>query len=119
MFLKARVKFANPFDSRNRFGTLVVIGIIAVVTLVVWMGVTGGTKGARNAKAEACTYMKELYPDEVKCSASCTQVDTDGDGYVRCTAVAGQHKEHIECAVDGSVNDGCAAARPNLGVFGE
>ena len=99
---------------------IIVIAIIGILAAVVLPLFTSG----QNVKATAERSMKEhvqgLYPSE-DVRAQCASRDTDGDGYVRCTATyalsSGERKEiTAECAtgVFSFGNSGCVPIKAVL-----
>ncbi|MDO8598679.1 MAG: hypothetical protein Q7S02_01065 [bacterium] len=97
---------------------LIVVGVIAAVVLVV---VSVFFKSylfdERFARSELSEYLTSMYADRVVLGTQCTGRDTDGDGYVSCTArVRGKDSPEellaLECASD-VFNSGC---KPRIGV---
>ena len=95
------------------------IGLILFSLLIGGMG--GGCSRQSAAEAAMRSHMQKLYPEAKGITASCANVDTDGDGYIRCSATyldaAGNRTAvpvEAECAVGGwfSKNRGCVPLTP-------
>jgi prepilin-type N-terminal cleavage/methylation domain-containing protein len=107
---------------KNRGFTLVelmiVVAIIGpVLVLIGWFTFRGCTSNEGSAEEEARKYGMQLGL-EVK-GVSCTNRDTDGDGYVSCSI---SHNENgklsimpVECAVKFGMNSGCKAQKIGVG----
>lgn len=98
---------------------LIVGAIVAVGLTVV---VLGAGKSyffdERNAEAELRDYLAKMYADKQVPGQDCVGRDTDGDGYVSCTArVKGatgpEETLVLECA-SGFTNSGC---KPRIGIL--
>ena len=91
---------------------LLIVVVIVGIVVVIASPTRFKTNHSEAAKVSMATYLNDLYPDEVF-NISCTGMDTDGDGYVSCTAVGRNDtskKEMAECAVGRfNRNSGCKA----------
>lgn len=59
-------------------------------------------------------YIADLHPNAKDVRVTCPKIDSDGDGYVRCTGVYnddGEKQVVAECATLFTLNDGCASPR--------
>lgn len=107
---------------KNRGFTLIelmiVVAIIGIVLVLVgWFAFRGCTSNEGTADEEARKYATQLGL-EVK-GVSCTNQDTDHDGYVSCSI---SHIENgklsimpVECATKFSMNNGCKAQKIGVG----
>lgn len=105
---------------RNKGFTLIelMIGIVAVCIL--GSIIVGGFAAAFNlnsskAETDAVQFAQKMY--RVKdAAASCTNADTDGDGYVSCTVTGDDGhgrlvEKYLECAKVFTFNSGCKTTR--------
>lgn len=97
------------------FGGLV-LAIPLVLTLV-WQG-KGLLFDERFAESELREYLAKMYADKQVLGQDCVGRDTDGDGYVSCTArVKGKDGPEetlaLECAST-LLNSGC---KPRIGIL--
>ncbi|MBI4449497.1 hypothetical protein HY634_00380 [Candidatus Uhrbacteria bacterium] len=89
-------------------------GALALVaTLVVLAAGKSYFFDERNAESELRDYLGTMYADKTVLGQDCVGRDTDGDGYVSCTArVKGKDGPEetlaLECAA-GFMNSGCKA----------
>lgn len=71
--------------------------------------------GEGEPKRQMVAYVQELYPDAMDIRAACPKLDSDGDGYVRCTSVftykGHEEKTLAECTTALQWNAGCAPAK--------
>jgi hypothetical protein len=71
--------------------------------------------GEGEPKRQMVAYVQELYPEATEIRAACPKLDSDGDGYVRCTSVftyKGHEEETLaECTTALQWNSGCAPAK--------
>lgn len=93
--------------------TVAVLGAIAIGLFAFCAGRFNSDGNRTTANQEAQDFARQLYPGETA-RASCQGVDTDGNGYVSCTVVIGNHPPmFIECGSQYSIgNNGCRAIRP-------
>jgi prepilin-type N-terminal cleavage/methylation domain-containing protein len=106
-----------------------VVGILSLVGLTLVGGLVGSNVDGDAAATNMTQYVQDLYPEYTSIRASCTNADTDGDGYVRCTATALDSKGvrittplTAECTGNIStnawgvfVNEGCAPIKHGAG----
>lgn len=85
----------HAFFGSSRGFTLVemviVIIIVYVFVSVLGVGCTSylyADKARKRADSDALNYIRELHPDWTDVHAVCQSIDSDGDGYVACTAAA-------------------------------
>jgi hypothetical protein len=95
------------------FELLFVVGILAIVAIFIVRFATGCSDNGSTAEDEARKYAKSLGL-EIK-GVSCTERDSDGDGYVSCSI---SHNENgsvaimpVECAIKWSANSGCKSQK--------
>jgi predicted sulfurtransferase len=93
-----------------------VLGIPLVLT-VLWKG-KGFLFDERIAESELHDYLAKMYRDKEVLGEDCVGRDTDGDGYVSCTArVKGKDGPEetlaLECASE-LLNSGC---KPRIGIL--
>lgn len=89
-------------------------GIVAVVLIVVTLAAGKSYFfDERNAEKELREYIAKMYADKIVLGQDCVGRDTDGDGYVSCSArVRGRDEKaleetlSLECASD-FTNSGC------------
>lgn len=84
-----------------------------VVTLVVLAAGKSFFFDERNGESELHDYLAKMYADKTVLGEDCVGRDTDGDGYVSCSArVRGKDTPEetlaLECAA-GFMNSGCKA----------
>ncbi len=96
--------------------------IIASVSLIGlgYLGVTfGGVIGLNSYKAEKTSkdYVKKLYNKEAQ-GISCSNVDSDGDGYVSCDVNIGKEVILLECPTFSSFfNNKCKTRLIGKGIL--
>lgn len=95
-----------------------ILGIPLILTLL-WQG-KGFLFDERVAESELREYLAKMYADKQVLGQDCVGRDTDGDGYVSCTArvrgrdaKAGEETLALECASE-VMNSGC---KPRLGIL--
>jgi len=98
--------------------------VVRILLLLFSLLISGmGIGCSRQSAAEDAmrSYMQKLYPEAKSIAASCSNVDTDGDGYIRCSATyldaAGNRTAvpvEAECAAGGwfASNRGCVPLTP-------
>lgn len=103
------------------FVALLIISILAITVTGVFSGC--GRRGHNKASENLKNYLSTMYPSsrfEI-ISSTCTGTDSDGDGYISCSALIENLKdkslirENLECA--SSIlpfNEGCRV--PKLGI---
>jgi hypothetical protein len=106
----------------NRPGGYACVGRILLLLFSLLIGGMGIGCSRQSAAEDAMrSYMQKLYPEAKSIAASCANVDTDGDGYIRCSATyldaAGNRTAvpiEAECAVGAwfSKNRGCVPLTP-------
>lgn len=110
----------NVSSVSDVFGVLIVLAIACLVVVAIFWGAfkkvaLGFGYGEDTPKQGLVHYITELYPDAKDIRVVCPKLDSDGDGYVRCTGVfnnAGKSERVIaECVTALTMNDGCAAPR--------
>lgn len=101
---------------------IIIIAIIAIVLAVAIPIATAGcsAKGT-SPEQEMQKYLSTLYPNYTVVGISCTSQDSDGDGYVSCSATLEDPsnpgkivRESAECA-NSYFYGGCKIAMPKLG----
>lgn len=101
------------------FELLIVIFVLGIICAGGMYALRGCQSNSGTAEEEAQAYAKKLGLEVV--GVSCTDKDSDDDGYVSCSV---SHKENgklaiqpVECATKWSVNSGCKAPKMvNMGV---
>ncbi len=104
---------------------LVVVAIIVIFLAIIFSGVRGCTGPSRGDVAEESMrdYIYKLYPNREIIGVACTNVDTDVDGYISCTATIDmdsgpgvtEHQINAECATRFlSINSGCRMPKPHI-----
>ena len=106
----------------NRPGEYAFVVRILLILFSLLIGGMGSGCSRQSAAEDAMrSYMQKLYPEAKSIAASCANVDTDGDGYIRCSATyldAAGHRTAVpieaECAVGGwfASNRGCVPLTP-------
>lgn len=109
---------------RKAFTLIEILVVVAIVAILIAV-VIGGARGCagRGAAAEDSMreYVGKLYPGREIIGVSCTNVDTDGDGYISCTATIDtdngpevvERQINAECATGFlSFNSGCRQPKP-------
>ena len=106
----------------NRPGGYAVIAVLVLILFSLLIGGMGvGCSRQSAAEAAMRSHLQKLYPEAKGITASCSNVDTDGDGYIRCSATyldaAGTRSAtpiEAECAVGGwfARNRGCVPLTP-------
>lgn len=87
---------------------VVIVGaIIAVFALLVVAGVRGCVNRGPAAESEMREYVAKLYPGREIIGVACTNVDTDGDGYISCTATI--DTDSGPAVVERQINAQCAS----------
>lgn len=97
---------------------VMIILIICTVGFNFFMGVSGKT--TETAEATARNYANKLYPNWTSVRVACANMDSDGDGYVRCTIVGDTPNgdtitEAVECGV--LLSNQCVPFKPALTVY--
>lgn len=88
------------------------IGLFVVIPVVLMVSSVSGAD-AEAARKAAETYMSDL---GLTGRVVCQSVDTDGDGYISCTAREDNGEMiPIECSGAISLNSGCRAQKPGSG----
>lgn len=99
---------------------IVVVVIVLILGTVVFRGCSNRGPAAEESMRE---YIGKLYPGREIIGIACTNVDTDGDGYISCTATIDtdngpnvvERQINAQCATGIlSVNSGCKAAIPQV-----
>ena len=97
-------------------------GIIAIITIIV-VGILlvnfGGIMGLNSNKAEktANEYVQKLYGKDPQ-GVSCSNSDSDGDGYVSCDVNTGTEVILLECPTFGSFfNNKCKTRLIGKGIL--
>ncbi len=82
-----------------------------ILTIVAALALTGCIEDGPEATHQGQIFAKQMLGWD-NASVACLQYDTDGDGYVSCTAANNDSKEivAIECTGAYSWNDGCRLA---------
>ena len=102
-------------------GYAFVVRILLILFSLLIGGMGIGCSRQSAAETAMRRHMQKLYPEAKSIAASCANVDTDGNGYIRCSATyldAAGHRTAIpieaECAVGGwfSRNRGCVPLAP-------
>ena len=97
-------------------GYAFVVRILLILCSLLMGGMGVGCSRQSAAEAAMRSHIQKLYPEAKGITASCANVDTDGDGYIRCSATyldaAGKRTAvpiEAECAMGGwfSRNRGC------------
>lgn len=107
--------------------TLIELVVVVVIVFIVIALIVGGVRGCtgRGAAAEDSMreYIGKLYPGREIIGVACTNVDSDGDGYISCTATVDtdngpnvvERQINAQCATGFlSWNSGCKAAIPQV-----
>lgn len=101
---------------------IVVVAIVLVLVLLVVGGVRGCT-GRGAAEDSMREYVGKLYPGREIIGVACTNIDSDGDGYISCTATIDtdngpnivERQINAQCATGFlSFNSGCKATVPYI-----
>ena len=101
--------------NRPEGDTFVVCILLLLFSLLI-SGMSSGCSRQSAAEDAMRSHMQKLYPEAKSIAASCANVDTDGDGYIRCSATyldATGNRTVVpieaECAVGGwfARNRGC------------
>lgn len=71
------------------------------------MGLRGCTGQGAKAEDEMRAYVQNLYPSKEIIGVSCTNVDTDGDGYISCVATI--DTDPGEAIVEKQISAQCAS----------
>ena len=98
--------------------TAIITGVILLIPGVLVINF-GGMMGLNSSKAEekATEYVQKLYGNEPK-GVSCSNSDSDGDGYVSCDVNTGTKVILLECPTFGSFfNDKCKTRLPVKGIM--
>ena len=119
------VKFQAPWKEKtvpNRPEGYAFGGRILLMLCSLLIGGMGIGCSRQSAAEDAMrSHMQKLYPEAKSIAASCANVDTDRDGYIRCSATyvdaAGNRTAvpvEAECAVGGwfARNRGCVPLKP-------
>lgn len=102
---------------------VVLVSIVFIVIAMIVIGLRGCTGRATAAEDSMRNYIGKLYPDREIIGVVCTNVDTDGDGYVSCTATIDtdngpsvvERQINAQCATGFlSWNSGCKASIPQV-----
>lgn len=110
----------------NSSETLIASGIVVTILFVIGAGFARcsmGVSGEDQVEAETQA-RKFVQAMGLKTSGvACAKTDSDGDGYVSCTAALvmadGSTKlEAIECARVMTINEGCRMQKPGVTVHG-
>lgn len=109
---------------RTRGFTLIEAIIVLVILVVLGMLIVGGIRGCSGGGPKAEDAMREyigrLYPTREIIGVNCVMMDSDGDGYVSCTATIdmddgpGVQEKQIaaDCAREFlNLNSGCRPSR--------
>lgn len=100
----------------------VIIGLVIILIVIGVIFISLGREfllkmgyGEGEPKRQMIAYVQELYPDAMDIRAACPKLDSDGDGYVRCTSVftykGHEEKTLAECTTALQWNAGCAPAK--------
>jgi prepilin-type N-terminal cleavage/methylation domain-containing protein len=111
---------------RKAFTLIELIVVVAIVAILIAI-VAGGVRGCANrgpaAEESMREYVAKLYPGREIIGVACTNVDTDGDGYISCTATIDtddgpsvvERQINAQCATGFlSWNSGCKASIPQV-----
>lgn len=111
---------------RKAFTLIELIVVVAIVAILIAL-VVGGVRGCagRGAVAEDSMreYVGKLYPGREIIGVACTNIDSDGDGYISCTATIDtdsgpsvvERQINAQCATGFlSFNSGCKATVPYI-----
>ena len=102
---------------------LVVVAIVAIVIALVFGAVRGCAGRGAAAEDSMREYVGKLYPGREIIGVACTNVDSDGDGYISCTATIDtdngpnvvERQINAQCATGFlSFNSGCKATVPYI-----
>jgi prepilin-type N-terminal cleavage/methylation domain-containing protein len=100
---------------------LIATFIAAILITVILAGIRGCTTQGVAAEDSMREYVSRLYPGREVIGVACTNMDTDGDGYISCTATIDidngpnvvERQINAQCATGLlSFNSGCKAAIP-------
>jgi hypothetical protein len=82
------LNFFGQKNSRNDKGFTLGELMIVVLSVFVFASVIVADKARKRAEYDATNYIHELHPEWTEIRAVCQSTDSDGDGYVSCTATA-------------------------------
>jgi preprotein translocase subunit YajC len=64
---------------------IALVGIVVIIIIFV-ISIMSRLQSGKNAEEDMRNYVSNLYPGREIIGVSCVKVDSDGDGYVSCTA---------------------------------
>lgn len=103
---------------------VIVVVLVIVIFLALVVGGVRGCAGRRGAAEDSMReYVSKLYPGREIIGVACTNIDSDGDGYISCTATIDtdngpnvvERQINAQCATGFlSLNSGCKATVPYI-----
>jgi prepilin-type N-terminal cleavage/methylation domain-containing protein len=116
------MKASRSYPGFTLIELLIVIAIASIVltiSLTTCAGVSGRGKDIFGADQSMNNYVRQLYPELYDIRVSCATIDSDGDGYIRCTATgldATNTRQQIEAECGWLLNSGkCAPIKHGRG----